>query len=511
MTVSILDTLATLPSGLVGAKLSFAELGGYLRTHCDTQAEKDRNKRHALRDEIYRDGGVEFLKSVLDDVFEDRFIAEKRKKWVQWARYSNPLKRVVNELSTVYADPAKRIVEGEENDKKYQAVLEAVCMDEQMLQISRLLNLHRAILVRCRVRQLPDDTREPVIDWATPAHARAVLHPNDPTLVVGWLIRTSMRPARDQVNVPSWVLWTDHERLQLREDMSPIVESYLEHGLGRNPWVAVTVNPPGPGFWPGEEGEDLVAAAVAMWVQSLLMLKESKSATNIPVIQGDGTMTARGQAADSESPIELADGQSVTTVDMSMDLGMWQQASDHILGHVAQNYGMSAALVNNQGVQSAEAREALRIPLRELRKHQQVPLRRLERSLATVMVAVLKSDLPEMAFSVDGWRIEFGEAQTPLSRREEIDVFTKARGAALDNTVAFIQRQRPGMTWEQATEEMVKNIEVETHRNELMRPLMMVSGALGAETPDPAVDESQDSNVLGQDSTGPESSAKGKA
>jgi hypothetical protein len=480
--LSIRSILAVLPSEKYGAPLSWESVGKYLQKHYDTQEERDRNGRHCLRAELYRDGGVEFMKKVIDAVITDHDVRELRKKWVEHTRFNNPLKRVVNELATVYASPAKRTVSGDDNNKKYQTVLDAVSMDEQMLQLGRMLALHRALLVRFRVRTLPGDSeetpnREPAIDIATPATVRALLHPNDPTMVVGWLVRTSYRTHAAELNVPCWTLWTDYERIQLREDMQPIVESYLEHGLGRSPWVAVSLTPPGAGFWPGDEGEDLVAAAVSSWFVRVLMLKEAKSATKMPIISGDGSYMARGQAADTDIPVELADGQSVTTVDMSMDLSLFRDTDDHIIEHVAQNYGMSAALINQAGVQSADARELMRVPLRELRIQQQVPLRKMERRLALVMVAVLAKDLPEMLFSADGWLVEFGEAQTPLSRKDMLDIFLASRTANLDNTIDMIIALHPGMTEDQAQIALDRNIAIETARNIQMRPLMASSGA----------------------------------
>lgn len=497
MTVSILTTLAIMPSGALNDPLSLSELGAYLAQHCNTQAERERNRRHALRDEIYRDGGVQFMESVIDDVFDDVSTRAKRKRWIRHARFNNPLKRVVNELATVYAEPAKRTIGRDVDDAKYAQVLDAISMDEQMLQASRLLTLHRALLVRFRVRQLPDGTREPVIEVATPSNVRCVLHPNDPTLVIGWLIRAQFRTARPAAEVPAWSLWTDHESMQLREDMGVIASSYEVHNLGVNPWVSVALSPVGAGFWPGEEGEDLVAAAVSTWLASLLLLKETKSATMQPVLQGDSTMMARGQVADSETPIELADGQSVTTIDMSMDTSMFRDTADHILEHVAQNYGMSGALIKQQGVQSADARELMRVPLRELRLHQQIPLRRFERRLVDVMVAVLASDMPELVFDASGWTIKFGEAQTPLSAREAIDVFVAARQNGLTSTIEFLLDTRPGLTREQAIELLTQNVQDELLRNEMMRPLQQISGSMGAkqddggeETPPEPSDES---------------------
>jgi hypothetical protein len=481
--VSILATLATLPSGLVSDPLSLQELGAYLREHCDTQAEKDRNRRHCLRDEIYRDGGVEFMKGVIDKVFKDPDIRALRKDWVEHTRFNNPLKRVVNELSTIYAEPAKRFVSGDENNRRYQALLESIGMDERMFHVSCLLNLHRAMLVRFRVRELPDKTREPVLDWATPATVRAVLHPNDPSLVIGWLIRTSYRTARPGTETPAWTLWTDYERVQLRDDMAPIADTYLEHKLERNPWVGVCLSPVGPGFWPGDEGEDLVAATVSTWLANVLLMKETKSATKAETITGDGTAMMRGQPSDSELPRQIADGQSVTVTDMSMDLSLFRDTADHIIEHVAQNYGMSAALINQEGVQSAQARELMRIPLHQLRLRQQTPLRRFERALVGVMVAVIAKDMSDVSFTADGWGVTFGESHTPLSRDEEITLFIKERQATVDSTIAFIMR-RDRCTREQAVDRLRDFVDDEEVRNEMLRPLAAASGSPGKETPD---------------------------
>jgi hypothetical protein len=496
MTVSILKALAALPSGKYGPDLSMAELAHHLKESIGGDGEKARNAEHAIRDELYRDGGVDYMKTVIGEVFRDEFVRDQRRKMVPFARFNNVSKRLVNELSTVYAEPAKRYV-ADAAQAAYSAVLEAVRIDEQMLQASRLLNLHRALLVGFRVRQGPDDSRVPVLDIATPAHVRAVLSPSDPTVVLGWAIRTGYSPARKLVDLPAWTLWTDHERIFLRDDMSPIADSYFEHGFGVCPWVPVTLGPPSAGFWPGSEGADISAAHVSGWLTNVLLLKETKSATKQSVIQGDTTSSARGQAADSEVPIELGDGTSVSTVDMSMDLGAFRDVANHILETAANNYGMSAALVTHQGVQSAEARELMRVPLREIRKQQQVPLRRFEQQLAVVMSKVLPVDLPEMAFDVDGWRIEFGESQTPLSGNEEMDLFIKQRAAGITNTVEFLQSHSPGMDANQAEAKMLANISVETARVVAMRKLQAASGAMGSAAPDP--NEPTTPQILGAD------------
>lgn len=481
MTVSIFEALAVLPSGKRGPKLTPEELTSYLQTHYGTDAEKARNADHCLRDELYRDGGESHMRTFISRVFKDPTVRDLRLEFVKYARYNNPTKRIVNEIATTYSEPAKRIVPN--GDDEYQALLKAIRMDERALEIDRLLELHGALLVGFRVGEKSDGTRYPALDIATPANVRAIMHPNDDTEVIGWMIRCAHKSARpSDTGTPAWVVWTDHESFYLRDDLSVIGDSYQEHDFGVCPWVPVTIMPPGPGFWPGQYGADLVAGHISIWFQSVLSLKESKSATKQQIISGDGTAMARGQALDTEVPGELADGQTVTTVDMSMDLSMFQDLENHILYGLAHNRGMSPAIVDHQGAQSAEARQLLMQPLKEIRRRRQVPLRIFEGDLALVMSIVCASDAPEYAFDPVGWRVEFAETEIPLDPNAEFDLFKKQREAGLTSTKRYLM-DKFGMTPEEADAYIAENVSDETERVRLMRELQSMSGSMGASTP----------------------------
>jgi hypothetical protein len=478
MTVSIFEALAVLPSGTRTAALTLEEMTSYLRNNYGTDGEKERNSHHMLRDELYRDGGCAHMSGFINDVFQDPMVRALRQKFVKYARYNNPTKRIVNEIATTYSEPAKRIVPND--NEKYQELLRIVRMDERALEMDRLLELHGALLVGFRVGERPDGTRYPALDIATPANVRAIMHPNDDTEVLGWMIRCSHRTARPQINTPAWVVWTDHESFYLRDDLSVIGDSVQHHELGVCPWVPITIMPPGPGFWPGNYGADLVAGHISIWFQSILSLKESKSATKQTIIQGDGTSMTRGQAADSEVPVELADGQSATTVDMSMDISMFQNLENHILYGMGHSRGLSPAVMDHQGVQSAEARQLMMQPLKEIRRRRQVPLRIFERSFAVVMAVVCASDLPEYAFDPVGWRIDFSESETPLDPNAEFDLFVKKRGAGLMSTKRYLIEK--GMSPDEAEAFIAENVTDEVMRNLLMRPLMQISGSMGADS-----------------------------
>lgn len=486
MTRSIYEVLATLPSGAVSKPLGDADLARYLRTHYDTDAEKERNARHARRDVFYRDGGCEVMCKVIDDIFVDETVRRLRKKWVPYARFSNDIRRIVGDLSTVYAEPALRSVEGSDANKAaYQSLCDDVLLDEQMDYANRMVNLHRAILLGPRVRVDLDGRREMVIDVATPAVVRAVTHPLDASLVVAWLIKSETKLSSTPSHAVAWQLWSDHEVVDLDANFMPVGVPLL-HELGMNRWIPLTFNATAlPGFWPGEEGEDMVAAAISIWMAHILMLKETKSATTMPIISGDVSAASRGQAMDTEVPVVIPEGAAVQTVDMSMDTEIFTRAADHVLEKFGNGYGLSLASLKHQGAQSADAREIILEPLRVIRRKQIKFMRRFEARLAVVMAAVAARDLGgNRVFTADGWRIDFGEIQALTPKKQRMEEFIQAQQIGIDNVLAFAMRENPDLKSAGAARDWInQNIQIRTAIVEMMQEFMRISGA--SKAPDP--------------------------
>lgn len=484
MPMSLREILAITPSGVLLQPLSLDELSTYLQREYHTEAERVREDRHLLREDLYHDGGTEALHALIDAVYEDPKVRHKRKQWARWARFDNVTKRVVNELSTVYQEPAQRSVESAQDDARYQIAIKLADIDRVSRAWSRALNLHRAVVVQPRVRWTREG-RAPALDVITPNNCRLITHPNDPSYIVATATRVAPRTARATPRAPAWIVWSDAELFMLDQDFRLIGDTYREHTIGRRPTVFVSLETPSTGSpWPGSSGDDLVAAHMAIAFQAISMLKESKSATRQTILSGDVTNAARDQTLDTETPAALPDGVSATTVDMSLDLGIFRETADHILEHVANNYGMSAALIKHQGVQSADARELMRIPLRELRRDQQQVLRAFERELAETLAAVLAVDLPELAFDPAGWSINFGEAQTPLSPKEELERFEHERRLGLTTTLDYLMRLDPDLTEDGARDRLARNVQLETERNRMMRPLHAISGSPANLLPD---------------------------
>ena len=482
MTRPIREVLATLPSGAQGVALTDDELAAYLRAHCDRDVDQAREKRHRIRDAFYHDDGLEEMKEVVRGAFKDPKIVERVCRMLPLAQFSNPTKRIVGELATVYAEPAKRKVGGDDaNQTRYAAIAAAASLDEQMDKACHAFNLHRAILVGPRVRVAADGSPEVVLDVCSAANARPVMHPNDNTQVVGWLTRIQYRTVRGaSARTPVWLLTTDHEWEALDEKMQPITGTREEHGLGINRWIPITDSLHAPDFWPGNDGEDLVSAHKATWLIEALMIKETRTASRVPVVQGDTSTMPRGVGMDSAEVMEAPEGTTITTVDIGTDIKVYMDAADHSLERAGNNYGLSLAALKHQGVQSAEARELMLAPVRDRRGRQVKIFRRAEAQLARTIAAVLAKYAPAYAFTVDAWSVDFGEARVQLSRKERLALFFEERAAGLTDSVEYKMTEDPDLTADQAWAEILEHIRVETMVQVAKRPLQAISGALGA-------------------------------
>jgi len=484
----------------MGSPLRDDELGHYLRTYCNREQDRKREKEHLLRDALFHDGGLEEVKKKVCELFE-RTIAERINKRIDIARYSNATKLVVGEMSTVYAEPASREVGGSpENQARYDALLASMQFDEEMEHINDMFSLHRAIIVAPRVRwtsaspsvgeggaaTIQRGSPDVVIDVHSAATARPVMHPNDNTLVVAWLTRCQMRTQRGKFEVEAhWLLTSDHEWEYLDKDFNPIPRTNAPHGYGVNPWIAITSGSKAtPDFWPGDDGEDLVAAHVTGLIVEALLVKETNTASRIPVVSGDTSLMARNQDMDSSGALVATEGVNITTVEIGTDVEVYLKTADHSLQRVGNNYGLSMAVLKHEGAASADARELQLAPVRLRRRKQVKRFRRFEHALAERLSMVAKAAAtPDMAFDVVEWLIDFGEPQVVMSAQERLALFERKRGMGLDNTPDFYRRENPDIDDKRAWDEVLRNIRIETERNVAMRPLQIVSGSLGAEVP----------------------------
>lgn len=481
--MTLLDVMSRHADGSSATPVTWGELARYLRAeYWDNRDNQARKQKAATRQNFYAGGGDAAMCEMIGQVFKDKDVISLRQEWVAHAKHNNVLRRAINELATVYSSPAARTVVGEDNNARYQLMQKRTRMHEVMQRVNRLGYLHRAVFVYPRTRVNAAGAVEPVIEVVTPDRFDAICHPEDPTMLVAISIDLAMKSAAMLGRVPCRLVITATEIIHVDAQGMFVEETIRPHSFGRIPGVLYCVDAPTNGLLDSRATDDLESAHRAVWFENVLLLKESKSATRTTVISGDTSRTASGQADDTERALVMQEGTSATTLDRSMDLKLFRDTAAAIYETAAANHGIPPTLLSHAGTQSADARELIRAPLKELRGQQQVALRDVEHDLAEVQAAVY-APIEEIAFAVDGHLVDFADPQTPLGQKESIEVFEQERRLGLTSTIAEVMRRNPDLTREAAQELIAMFIGDELWRNVAMRPLNAMSGSMGADVP----------------------------
>jgi hypothetical protein len=473
MTVSIRQTLGRKP------------VGSYLHAnYLVNTTEQARQKASADRQRLYGCRGDELMFAMLSEMYSSKEVIELRRRCIPFAKYNNVLRRGVGEIATVYSQPARRFVAGAEANANMAEVLRLCRFDEIAQRINRMAVLHRAVAVRPRMRETPAGTWEPTVDVCIPANFSAVRDPLDPTLLVGittennYLLSASVNPG------PKWSFDGWHESFAINSIGGPLVDGFeIEHGLGRMPWILVTLDPPDGQLIDSDTGEDLVAAQMAVWFLNILHLKESKSTTVQTVISGDLSRAALGQVNDSDRTGQLPEGTVMNTVDRGVELGQFLDGARHVGETALSNHGVAPSVTRGDSVASADARDLQRYPLYEMRTQQHPPFRAFEHDFISLLSVVVAQRRPDLAFSIDGFGVDFADPRTPLGEKEGLEVFEHKRKLTLVSTIDKKQEDNPDLGRAAAKASIQRVIDDEMWRNEAMRPLQQISGSPGAETP----------------------------
>ncbi len=466
--------------------------------YIENSDEIARRAHHRLLDDFYEGKGDLEIARLIDIAFKDPATREMRKDLIAWSKWINLIKRIVCEVATVYSEPAARKIT--EGDETYQRFLDIVQLDDTMREVDRQLELHEDVLVMYRVRETPRG-REPVVDVVSPASFWAIAHPNDRTMLIGVIIdqRTSLAQRKSE---RAFRVWTDDETFMLDGECRFMKETLEPWPLGRLPGVLATTRRPGSKSRLLAEcpSSDLLAAQSAVWLENLLLLKESKSANRQTFVTGDTDRATMGQSADTEREVFLPEGVQVQPIDRGMDLGQFRDNSRFISDGAGSNRGVPPSVMRQEGATSGTELHLRRAPLRELRRLRIPVMRWIELALARVMslvnsarpgtlpddhgnpIAVIVSgDLQDFAFSAEGFSIDFGEVQAPLTEQERDAVYDERRRLLLTDGVAEERARNPDIkTDEEAFAVIEERVKRQTRITALTKEQQALNGSAGS-------------------------------
>jgi hypothetical protein len=484
---------------LIGTK-DIAAVGQWLRANYVENASEVARMSHARElDEFYEGRGENEMCRIIDTVYADQRNRNRRKQFITAGldKYDNIIARIVREKATVYSEPPRRSIR--DNDLSYQQFLDTLAMDDAMRELDRKLALHEDALAWYRVRTTPTGEREPLLEVVSPASFWAIAHPRDRTLWVGVIFdqRAPLAKPEDE----SYRVWT-HDQTFVMNGKCEIFGGTIEDWpIGMMPGVLASTRKPGskPYLLTPFPSADLLSAQKSIRLQAINLAKESVSAVRQTYITGDTSATAMGQTADTDSEVFLGEGVSATTLDRGMDQEQFRDNGGYVGDAVAANHGLAPSVLRHRDASSGAEIELRRIPIRELRKERIPVLRRVERQLARVMSlvngnrqtvdetgapAVVAGDLPGFAFSDEGWSIDFGEVQQPMSEAERDAVYETRKRLHLTDPYEEEMRRNPDIkTMKDARKIVDERINRNTEFVIAQKALMAASGQLGAAQP----------------------------
>ncbi len=442
--------------------------------YINNPAEKQRRADAARREALYEGKGNEYVERMVEIAFKSDLNRKLRKDLVDYAKFNNVSKRIVNDVATVYNEPAARRIPS--GDESYQLFLDAVQMDDAMRELDRRIELDEDVWVQYRVKS--SDGR-PVVDIVPPSRFWAVAHPNDCTALVAIIIDQTPTSRGAGLSEPHYRVWSADWTFMLDGNALVVPSTVEKWPLGRLPGLLATSRQPSAKgcLVNATAFADGVAAHLSVWFVNTIGLKETKSANKQTYHTGDTSAAAMGQVSDTENDVVLPEGVSTQAIDRGMDLKQYREQSDHILERAAANHGLPPSVLHHRDASSGAEIHLRRIPIRELRERRIPTMRRIERELAEIQSLINKTDLPQFAFSTDGWTIDFGEVQQPMTAMESLSVFEKERQLTLKDTVEFELERNPDLkTPERAFKAITERINTEVARLQALQALMALNG-----------------------------------
>lgn len=487
----------------------WAAVGEYLKKNYIENADETRRRSHnLLLDQFYEGRGDDEMERIIGVMWKDKKNQDRRLEVNRTgvAKFNNHIARIATEKATVYSEPPRRSVGGSEsNNALYQSFLDVVQQDDAMAELDRKLAYQEDALLWYRVRKTMIGEREPLLEVISPAAFWAVAHPRDRTLLVAIIF--DQRGGDSRPDDPVYRVWTDDETFTMNAKCEVFKGSIEAWPIGMMPGVLCSTRKPGSKATLLAEcpSADILSAQKMIRLQDLNLAKESISVNKQAYITGDTSATAMEQTADTDSEVFLGEGVTVTVVDRGVDPKVYRDAATYAQDSSASNHGLPPSVLHQQDATSGAEIELRRIPIREIRKRRIPAMRRIEARIVQIMAAVngsreglgedgqpavLAGDLGDFAFSAEGFSIDFGEIQQPMTRTEENANFEQERRLGLTDNYAEEMRRNPDIkTLAEAKRIVDERLARQTEYVASQKELMALNGSLGSAVGEPTPQE----------------------
>ena len=434
--------------------------------------DRQRVERARRRVDLYNDNFGPVLAAAFSQFYD---APENRDELISLSRFagsSNLLKRVSDETARpIYATPVTRHVDHDPSDLAYQALMLEAGADRQLDLVCRLIVHHYAAFLF--VRFVPG--RGLIIDALTPDMVRVIPDPEVPTRAAGFMYE---RKVRGQGAIGAeWVLWDSCESTTFTADGAQ-TGPYVEHGLGRLPFVEIHRRARWGSYWAPTMGQDLEEATILDCLLTAVLVRLHKHQSHLQIaMTGDGGMTPHSQTLGAANILTF-DSAGVQVLNLQADSAHLIRTKELIATTIAAAYGISRERLN-QTVQQPSTDVGLRERTAEI-----MTIMRVAEVDLFDLIKRVSREHPEHKIADDARvEVEFGPLQYMTDRKTQLEVRDTERKMGVRSILDDIYEDHPEIQTEaEAWAEVDRNMAAEAQYIVRRRALNIADDA-NAHTP----------------------------
>jgi hypothetical protein len=429
-------------------------------------ADKERQDEAQNKLDLYRDDYEEIIREKIKALFhKDNY----ERLYYHVNQSQNILKRVINEISTVYkAQPIREF----SKDERYQEILNYSKLDTKLKKVNRYSNLLNETLLKVGVRG-----GRIVYDIITPNIATVIQNELDPTQAdaVIYMVTRKNTVGDDKISYYYWDVYGNHIILDKDFRISSIIydeaatvgslEFYPyrdEEGRPILPFVIFHREEPDDSFWDQDTGRDLYNAALMIGIKMTLFDYYFKVASfKQPYIVGDEITVPSKQILDPLTVFQAkGEGAQVGLLDMQINMNQLKDALVFQINSIINNYGISADQWSlSISEMSGRALKIRNRALLEIRQ-EQIPLyREYEQDIFDKTKIVNNAHFPERQIKSAEFSVDFGEIEFPEDPEEELRLDTKRLKMGLISLGQLYKKYNPDVDEKEGEKIIIKNLE----------------------------------------------------
>lgn len=388
----------------------------------------------------------------------------------------NVLLRVVNAIAVAYDTPPIRELRDvpEEQKRKLLDAYRTAETDTTAPTWGRYAFLCNVVHV------LPRIERDLGLQWVTvlPDAADVIWDPQgerDPSILM--YACHDLGAARVAVDSERW-WWLDKQWKVIADE---------EHGIGMRPWAEFRVAPRKPGdYWARSVGRNLVDATLDVGRIAAQMAWTRRTAGRKQVVIGEGENSPiiPGQVLGGELPAYVPHDATFDVKDTIVSPDDFLKDIAAVFEDVAESYGLPAGAIDPSQGSMSDAGNGPRIHERLVKSRlSQTKHLGLGETQLAIRTSALLTKNGRLSVTAEQARASFrlrwapaSYADTPKAQAEAAVAFM-SNGLASSDSVAFHQLQNPGLTFEEALEEVLHHIETQAKINDIQASRNLPSDA----------------------------------